>query len=69
MQHFQYRPFEEDHVEIVVVLGKYIADDARRISGTDLVAGQDKVDALSKVPQLSSHVVCEWPGQTYRVQT
>jgi len=59
MQHFQYRPFEEDHVEIVVVLGKYIADDARRISGTDLVAGQDEVDALSKVPQLSSHVVCE----------
>lgn len=53
------RPFEEDEVEVVVVLGEYVADDSCWVTRADLVAREDEVDALCEVPQLGSHVVCE----------
>jgi len=55
------RPFEEDEVEIVVVFGQHVADDACRVTRADLVARQDEVDTLGEVPQLGRHVVSERP--------
>jgi len=57
--HRQNKPFEQNKVEVVVIFGQHIADDACRISGADLIAGEGKVDALGKIPQLGSNVVGE----------
>ena len=67
----RHKPFEEDEVEVVVVLGQHVADDACRVTIADLIAGQEEVDTLGEVPQLGRHVVSERPRHKYtsRVST
>lgn len=58
------RPFEQDEVEVVVVLGEYVANDACRVTRANLVARQHEVDALGEIPHLGCHVCREQPAHT-----
>ena len=61
----RHTPFEEDEIEVVVVLGQHVADDACRVTRADLITRQEEVDALGEVPQLSRHVVSERPNHKH----
>jgi len=56
-------PFEEDEVEVIVVLGEDVANDTCWVSIADLIARQHEIDTFGEVPQLGWHVVREKPAQ------
>lgn len=57
-------PLEEEEVQVVVLLGEEVAQDAGRVAAADLVGGKGEVDALDEVPQLRHRVLAEHPGET-----
>lgn len=56
-------PLEEKQVEVVVFLGKEVAEDTSGISTADLIGWQAEVNALDKVPELGHKVLIELPEQ------
>lgn len=54
-------PLEEEKVQVIIVLGEEVAQDAVWVATFDLVGRQAKVDALYKVPELSYRVPVEPP--------
>lgn len=59
-------PLEEEEVQVVVVLGEKVAQDAVWVATFDLVGRQAKVDTLYKVPELSNRVPVEPPVDRQR---
>lgn len=55
-------PLEEEEVQIVVVFGEEVAQDAVGVATFDLVGREAEVDTLHKVPQLGHWVPVEPPG-------
>ena len=56
-------PLEEEKVQVVVVLGEEVSQDAVWVATLDLVGRQAEVDALYKVPELSDRVPVEPPAE------
>lgn len=54
-------PLEEEEVQVVVVLGEKVAQDAVWVATFDLEGRQAEVDTLHKVPELSNRVPVEPP--------
>ncbi len=54
-------PLEKEKVQVVVVLGEEVAQDAVWVATFDLVGRQAEVDTLYKVPELSNRVPIEPP--------
>lgn len=54
-------PLEEEEVQVVVVLGEEVAQDAVWVATFDLIGRQAEVDTLYKVPELSNRVPVEPP--------
>ena len=50
-------PLEQEEVDVVVLLGEEVSEDACGVGGPDLVGGEAEVDTLHKIPQLSSGVL------------
>ena len=59
--YLQNSPLKQEEVEIVVALGKEVAQDAGGIPTADLIGRQPKVDTLDKVPHLGHPVLVETP--------
>lgn len=57
---------EEEEVQVIVVLGEEVAQDAVWVATFDLVGRQAEVDALYKVPELSNRVPVEPPVEQKR---
>lgn len=54
-------PFEQEQVEVVVLLGEEVAKDTSRIPRSDLVCRQSEVHTLDEIPQLGSSILGETP--------
>jgi len=54
-------PFKTKQVEVIVLLCQKVAQNTCRISTTNLVSRQSKVNTFSEVPQLSDSVLRETP--------
>ena len=52
-------PFEEEEIEIVVLLGEEISQNPSGVCRPDLIGRQGKVNTLGEVPQLGWLVVKE----------
>lgn len=59
----QLLPLEEEEIQVVVLLGEEIPQDAGGVTATNLVGREAKVDALDKVPQLGHRILAELPGE------
>lgn len=57
---------EEEEVQVVVVLGEKVAQNAVWVATFDLIGRQAKVDTLYKVPELSNVVFVEPPVEKKR---
>ena len=57
---------EEEEVQVVVVLGEEVAQDAVWVATFDLVGRQAEVDTFHKVPELSDGVPVEPPVEQKR---
>lgn len=61
-------PLKEEKVQVIIVLGEEVAQDAVWVATFDLVGRQAKVDALYKVPELSYRVPVEPPAEQNKTQ-
>lgn len=55
-------PLEEEEVEVIVLLGEKVSEDAGGIAAADLIRRQREVDALHEVPKLSHEILTEHPA-------
>ena len=56
-------PFEENHVEDTIALGKEVSKDAGWITAPYLIGWQAKVSTLDEIPQLGCWVIEEAPDE------
>lgn len=55
-------PLEQEEIEVVVALRQEVSQNTCRVTRSNLIGRQTKVNTFDKIPQLSHQILIEAPG-------